>query len=317
MQYKDYYKIMGVPKTAKQDEIKRAYRKLARKFHPDVSKEPNAETKFKELGEAYEVLKDPQKRAAYDRMGTQWRDGQNFTPPPNWDAGFEFSGGSFTGGDATGFSDFFESLFGRSSSFGFNRSGGARQAHTHGEDHYAKILIDLEDAYNGVTRSVSLQHPDVDAEGHVINKARKLNVKIPKGVIDGQQIRLVGQGGAGTGRGRTGDLFLEITFRPHPLYQANGRDIFLDLPITPWESSLGATIKVPTLGGHVDLKIPAGSQSGDKLRLKARGLPGTKTGDQYVLLKIVTPPATTEQQKDFYQNMAKLFPMNPRTAMGV
>ena len=313
MQYKDYYKIMGVPKNATQNEIKRAHRKLARKYHPDVSKEVNAEQKFKEVGEAYEVLKDPQKRAAYDRMGTQWKHGQNFTPPPDWNAGFEFSGGDFTGGDASGFSDFFESLFGRASPFGFNQTRGGKQYYTHSEDRYSKILIELEDAYKGATRSISLQVPEINKEGRVIDKIRTLKVKIPKGVITGQRIRLAGQGGVS--QGRHGDLFLEIAFRQHHFFQVEGRDVFFELPTTPWEAALGTTLKVPTLGGSVELKIPAGSQAGQKLRLKGRGLPGTKPGNQYVVLKIVIPLAETEEQKAFYKKMAKIFPMNPRAGV--
>ncbi len=314
MKYKDYYKIMGVSKNATQDEIKRAHRKLARKYHPDVSKEENAEAKFKEVGEAYEVLKDPQKRAAYDRMGGQWQHGQNFTPPPDWNSKFEFSGSQFTGGDSSGFSDFFESLFGRSSAFGGHQAGRGTYFNLHNEDRYSKISIALEDAYQGVTRSISLQVPEINKDGKVISKTRKLKVKIPKGVISGQQIRLAGQGSVS--QGRQGDLYLEVAFRPHNLYQVNTRDIYLQLPVMPWEAALGATIKVPTLGGEVEVKIPRGSQNGDKLRLKGRGLPGKKSGDQFVVLKVVIPKAGSEKQKALYKEMAKQFPMNPRTGLG-
>lgn len=317
MEYKDYYKIMGVAKNATQDEIKRAYRKLARKYHPDVSKEADAERKFKEVGEAYEVLKDPQKRAAYDRMGNQWRDGQSFTPPPDWDAGFEFSGGGFTGRDTSGFSDFFESLFGKRSPFGAGRQTYTHSFHTQGEDHYAKILIDLEEAYSGATRAISLQIPEIDSKGRVLNKTRKLNVKIPKGIKAGQRIRLAGQGGPGAGTGKNGDLFLEIAFKQHRFFHAEGRDIYLEVPVTPWEAALGAVIAVPTLGGKVDVKIPAGSRAGGKLRLKARGLPGIPPGDQYILLRIETPPAKTAEAKACYERMAKIMPMNPRAGLGV
>ncbi|MGR9046867.1 MAG: DnaJ C-terminal domain-containing protein [Gammaproteobacteria bacterium] len=317
MEYKDYYKIMGVTKNATQDEIKRAYRKLARKYHPDVSKEIDAEKKFKEVGEAYEVLKDPQKRAAYDRIGSQWREGQSFTPPPDWDTGFEFSGGGFTGGDASGFSEFFESLFGRGSPFGATRQAYSRQFHAQGEDHHAKILIDLEEAYTGATRSISLQIPELDKDGRIINRTRRLNVKIPKGVKAGQRIRLAGQGGPGYGSGKNGDLFLEIAFNKHRLFHAEGRDIYMELPVTPWEAALGTTVSVPTLGGKVDVKIPAGSQSGSKLRLKSRGIPGIPPGDHYIVLRIVTPPAQTSEAKALYERMAKTMPMNPRAELGV
>lgn len=316
MEYKDYYKIMGLEKSANQDEIKRAYRKLARKYHPDVSKEPDAEQKFKEVGEAYEVLKDPQKRAAYDRIGSQWREGQPFTPPPGWDVGFEFSGGGFTGGDTTGFSDFFETLFGRGGSFGVGKKTYNRPFSSQGHDHRAKILIDLEDAYKGASRLISLQIPELDQNGHIINNSRTLNVKIPKGVKAGQQIRLTGQGGPGIGKGRQGDLYLEIAFRKHSIFHAEGSDILLDLPLAPWEAALGATVTVPTLGGVVELKIPPGSQADQKLRLKGRGLPGNPPGDQFVVLKIVTPPARTDAEKALYEQMARTMPLNPRTAWG-
>ena len=317
MEYKDYYKIMAVAKTATQDEIKRAYRKLARKYHPDVSKEKNAEEKFKELGEAYEVLKDPEKRAAYDQVGSNWKSKEGFTPPPGWDAGFEFSGGGFTGGDSAGFSDFFASLFGRNYQPGATGQPGASQFHAQGNDHHAKIMIDLEDAFKGVTRPIALKMPQADASGHVITKTRTLHVKIPKGVKAGQRIRLAGQGAPGFGDGKSGDLYLEIEFNKHRHFHAQGHNILLDLPVTPWEAALGGNISVPTLGGKVELKIPAGSQTGSKLRLKGRGLPGTVAGDQYVVLKIVTPSAQTEAAKAIYEQMAKTMPFNPRAKMGV
>ncbi len=315
MEYKDYYKIMGVARDATQDEIKRAYRKLARKFHPDVSKEADAENRFKEVGEAYEVLKDPEKRAAYDHLGNQWQQGQEFQPPPGWDSGFEFSGGGFTGADASHFSDFFESLFGGAHP-GF-APGGQAQFHMRGQDHHARVMVSLEDAYHGATRAITLQSPEVDAHGHVTVRSRTLKVRIPRGMKSGQQIRLTGQGAPGMGGGGAGDLYLEIDFQPHPLYRADGRDIYLELPVTPWEAALGAGISVPTLGGRVDLKIPAGSQSGRRLRLKGRGLPGTPPGDQYVLLRIETPPADDETAREFYRRMAEAMPFDPRKPRGI
>ena len=258
MDFKDYYEIIGVPKDASQTDIKRAYKKLARKYHPDVSKETNAEDRFKELGEAYEALKDPEKRAAYDQLGENWKAGQDFNPPPNWDAGFEFNGGGFTGGDDADYSDFFESLFG--SGFGSAHAGGhAGQQHraykTRGEDHHAKVMIDIEDAYNGASRNITLQSPELDNTGHVINKQRTLNVKIPKGVKQGQRIRLSGQGSPGMRGAPAGDLYLVIEFNPHSMYRVDGHDVYLDLPISPWEAALGATVKVPTPVGTIDLKI--------------------------------------------------------------
>jgi curved DNA-binding protein len=254
MEFKDYYKTLGLARDASQDDIKRAYRKLARKYHPDVSKEPNAEARFKEVGEAYEVLKDPEKRKAYDQFGANWKEGQDFRPPPGWEPGFSFSGGGFTNeGD---FSDFFESLFGQARG---RRRGGFR---TRGEDQVARINISLEDAYNGATQSISLNVPEQAPDGSVVANTRTLNVRIPKGITEGQRIRLAGQGSPGLGGGPAGDLYLEVGFRPHRHFHADKRDIFLDLPITPWEAALGQTVTVPTLGGSVELRIPAGSQSG-------------------------------------------------------
>lgn len=315
MEYKDYYNIMGLKRDATQDEIKRAYRKLARKYHPDVSKEKNAETRFKEVGEAYEVLKDPEKRAAYDHLGANYKAGQEFNPPPNWDSGFEFSGGGFTGAEAAGFSDFFEQLFGQ-------QVHGARSAHrpqyrTRGEDHHARVVVDLEDAFQGATRAISLQSPGLDAHGQMHVTQRTLNVKIPRGVKEGQMIRLAGQGLPGMAEGEAGDLYLEIHFKPHPYYRVDGRDLHMQLPVAPWEAALGATVKAPTPDGTVDLKIPAGSNSGSKLRLKGRGIPGNPAGDIYVTLSVVVPPANTELAKQAYQDMASKLAFNPRAEMGV
>ncbi len=318
MEYKDYYKIMGVKRDAAQDEIKRAYRKLARKFHPDVSKEPDAEKRFKEVGEAYEVLKDPEKRAAYDQLGANWKAGQEFRPPPDWDAGFEFRGGGFTPGDASAFSDFFETLFGRGMGGGFT---GTQRAQPHfrsqGEDHHAKVMIDLDDAFHGATRTINLRAPALDPQGHVITHERTLNVQIPKGIKQGQQIRLAGQGSPGLGGAGPGDLYLEVEFRPHPIYRVEDRDLYLDLPVTPWEAVLGATVKAPTPTGIIDLKIPAGSASGRKLRLKGRGIPGKAPGDLYVVLKIALPPGDTEKARELYRRMQRELAFNPRARLGV
>ncbi|AJP47599.1 cytochrome C biogenesis protein [Rugosibacter aromaticivorans] len=320
MEFKDYYKIMGVERSATQDEIKRAYRRLARKYHPDVSKAADAEVRFKELGEAYEVLKDPEKRAAYDRLGANWKGGQEFRPPPDWNEGFEFSGGGFTSGDGADYSEFFEQLFGRATQ---NR-GQSRGAsfHAHGTDRHAKVLLDLEDAYHGATRTIVLHAPEVDAHGHVAVREQKLNVTIPRGVRAGQNIRLSGQGAPGVGQGKAGDLYLEIEFRPHPHYRVDQRDVMLDLPLAPWEAALGASVTVPTPNGAVELKIPAGSAPGAKLRLKGRGIPtaaaGAVAGDFYVVLQIALPPANDEAAKAVYSDMAKQFHgFNPRAKLGV
>ena len=317
MEYKDYYEIMGVKKDATQDEIKRAYRKLARKYHPDVSKEADAETKFKEVGEAYEVLKDPEKRSAYDQLGSQWQAGQDFHPPPGWDAGFEFSGGGEGGPDLGGFSDFFESLYGRGFHRASQQAGSARDFRMRGDDHHAKVMVDLEDSYQGATRSITLQVSSLDESGRVVTKPRTLKVRIPKGIRRGQQIRLAGQGGAGYGGGGAGDLYLEVDFNPRSHYRVEGADVYLDLPLAPWEAALGATVKVPTPAGAVDLKIPAGSQPGKKLRLKGRGIPAREKGDLYVVLQITLPKAENESQRRIYEEMKQQFSFNPRAGMEV
>ncbi len=318
MEYKDYYEVMGLKRDATQDEIKRSYRKLARKYHPDVSKDANAEEKFKLVGEAYEVLKDPEKRAAYDQLGANWKNGQEFTPPPGY-GGFDFTGGGYTQGDASQFSDFFESIFGH----GFQGGGGHGQArgqrsyHARGEDLNARVSIDLEDSFNGATRSIKLSVPELDAQGRMVQKQRTLNIKIPKGIRSGQKIRLAGQGGPGQGEGGKGDLYLEVTIKPHHIYRVDGKDLYLDLPITPWEAALGAKVKVPTPAGTVDMNIPAGSASGKKLRLKGRGIPAKKPGDLYVVLQIVVPPARDEKTRKIYEEMKKELDFNPRARLGV
>ena len=313
MRYKDYYKVMGVARDASQDDIKRAYRKLARKFHPDVSKEKDAEEKFKELQEAHEVLKDPEKRAAYDQLGADWRPGQDFRPPPDWGQGFEFSRGRRGAADAGEFSDFFAELFGARSPFG-GAGGQARHGRaraTPGQDHVARVEIDLEDAYRGATRDIELRSPEVTPDGHVVVKPRTLRVTIPAGVIEGQQIRLTGQGSPGTGGGPPGNLLLEVGFRPHPRYRVEGRDVTLTLPVAPWEAMLGETVAVPTLGGPVDMKLPAAARGGQRLRLRGRGLPGPTPGDQYVELAIVLPP-DSPKARQLFEQMKRELPFDPR-----
>ncbi|HUY03922.1 MAG TPA: DnaJ C-terminal domain-containing protein [Rhodocyclaceae bacterium] len=310
MKFKDYYETLGLARGATQDEVKRAYRKLARKFHPDVSKEADAEARFKELGEAYAVLKDPEKRAAYDQMGSQWKTGQDFRPPPGWDAGFEFSGGNAGADPGVDHSDFFEALFGRQ-----GRSGQRSHGHAQGQDHHAKVLIDLADAYRGAQRSISLRLPVLDGQGRVAMQERRLDVVIPKGIRAGQHLRLAGQGGPGLGDGPAGDLYLEIAFNPDPQFRADGRDVYLDLPLAPWEAALGAQVTAPTPAGPVQLTIPPGSVAGRQLRLRGRGIPGSPPGDLYVVLTIALPPADSDSAREAYQAMAKAFAFNPRTQL--
>jgi curved DNA-binding protein len=324
MEYRDYYQILGVARTATADEIKKAYRRLARKFHPDVSKEANAEQRFKEVQEAYEVLKDPEKRAAYNQLGSDWKSGQQFRPPPDWANGFEFrsSGGGGGGGgfgrsyeDEAGFSDFFSSLFGGGSPFG-SAGAGTRSARSRaGRDHHARIDIDLEEAYRGGTRTLDLKRPELKPDGTLELRSHTVRVTIPAGVTDGQQIRLAGQGEASTSGGKAGDLYLEVHVRAHRLFQLEGRDVTLTLPIAPWEAALGAGVKVPTLAGDVEMRIPAGAQSGQKLRLRGRGLPGSQPGDQYALLKIVVPPAQTPEARALYEEMQRVMPFDPRAGL--
>lgn len=317
MQFRDYYEIMGVKRDATQDDIKRAYRRLARKYHPDVSKEAGAEEKFKEVGEAYEVLKDPEKRAAYDQLGKNWKAGQEFRPPPNWDEGFEFSGRGSTDGYAgyggqgrDQFSDFFEQLFrqsrGQQSPFG----GGRMQMR--GEDRHARIHIDLRDSYTGAQRGITLHVPEETADGHVITRDKTLNIKIPQGIRDGQKIRLTGQGGPGMGGAPAGDLFLEVEIKATKHYRVEGGDVYLTLPVTPWEAALGSKVTVPLPSGNVELTIPAGSNQGSKMRLKGKGLPGKEPGDLYVVLEVRLPPADSAAAKALYTKMAAELPFNPR-----
>ena len=305
MEFKDYYQTLGAAREATADEIKKAFRRLARKYHPDVSKEPNAEARMKEVNEAYAVLSDPEKRAAYDQLGRDYQAGQEFRPPPNWDAGFEFSGRDFGGG--ADFSDFFAELFGRGRAGG---QGGRFDAR--GEDHHARILIRLEDAYRGASRVITLRVPMIDEQGHVAMKDHNLNVRIPKGVREGQVLRLAGQGSPGIGEGKAGDLFLEIHFEPHPRFRVEGSDVYSTLRVAPWEAALGAKVKASLPVGAVEVSVPEGSQNGRKLRLKGRGIPSAPPGDLYLVLEIVLPSATSAKARELYEAMARELAFDPR-----
>jgi curved DNA-binding protein len=325
MEYRDYYQTLGVSRTATADDIKKAYRRLARKFHPDVSKEKDAEERFKQVQEAYEVLKDPEKRAAYDQLGSDWKNGQSFRPPPDWGSGFEFRGGGGGGFRSRGFggmgagvgdeadadpafSDFFSQLFGGGSPFS-GRAGTRARA---GRDHHARIDIELEEAFRGGSRNIELKRAEIGPDGNLRTNTHTVKVTIPAGVTDGQSLRLTGQGETSTGGGRAGDLYLEVHIRPHRQFQLEGKDVTVTLPVAPWEAALGATVPVPTLGGTVDMRLPAGAQTGQKLRLRGRGLPGTPPGDEYAQLKVVLPPADTPQAKALYEQMQRELPFNPR-----
>ena len=322
MKLEDYYSTLGVKRGAGDDEIKRAYRKLARKYHPDVSKEADAEARFKEVREAYEVLSDAEKRAAYDDVGRRYGGGgQEFHPPPGWNSGVEFSGAGGPGADFGGgrdFSEFFESLFGRPGGGGQAPGGMPGAMHGAGGDHHARIVIDLVDAYRGARRTLSMRVPVRGADGHVTMQERQLDVNIPKGVRAGQHLRLAGQGAAGHGGGAAGDLYLEVEFAPDPRFRVDGRDIYLDLPLAPWEAALGALLAAPTPDGSVQLSVPKGSSAGRKLRLKGKGLPGNPPGDMYVVLSIAVPAADGNAAVEAYEAFARVFPaFNPRRDLEV
>lgn len=320
MEFKDYYKTLGVSPDADTDEIKRAYRRLARKYHPDLNKESGSEERFKEIGEAWEVLKDPDKRKQYDQLRQGgWRSGEDFEPPPGWSGGFRDVGDGHREGFGGGFSDFsefFENLFGGGGAGSMGGSGFRRPRTSRGRDVHARVEVDLETAYAGGTRRIALDRAEPDANGKLRRRRQNLDVRIPAGVTPGQQIRLGGQGEPGPG-GNAGDLYLEVDILPHRLFELDGRDVHLTLPVAPWEAALGARIDVPTLGGRVSMNIPAGSSSGKRLRLKGRGLPGKPQGDQIVTLKVVVPKAATRRQRELYEELRKEQEFNPRQDMEV
>ena len=331
MEFKDYYATLGVDRAATQAEIKRAYRKLARRFHPDVSKEANAEARFKEIAEAHEALIDTARRAAYDDIAQRHASGQAFEPPPGWESGFEYSGrgadsmpgrnfhdAGAAGGD---FSDFFETLFGTSARRGFEaaegmRRGGTARGPAPGRDHHAKVAIDLQDAYRGAQRTITLRMPVADEAGRTTLHDRQLEVSIPRGVREGQNLRLTGQGAAGHGGGPAGDLYLQIQVLPHPVFRLDGGDLYFDLPVAPWEAALGATVRAPTPDGHVQLSIPPHTLPGRLLRLKGKGMPGKVPGDLYAVVTISLPPAGSTPEKEAYDAFARAFAgFNPRAAL--
>jgi curved DNA-binding protein len=310
VKYRDYYDILGVARTASQDEIRSAYRKLARQYHPDVNKAKDAEDKFKDLGEAYEVLGDPEKRRKYDQLGADWRAGEEFTPPPGWNVrgGRGGMGGAeFQGGD---FSDFFEAIFGGASPFrGFDGEGvyrgPQRTRDIPGEDQEVKVRIPLEDAFFGAERDISFEMREVGPDGRVRTRMHTLRVNIPKGVTTGQRIRLAGQGAPGHGRGQAGDLYLLAEIEPHPRFRVEDHDLHMELPVAPWEAALGANVIVPTLAGDVSLTIPPGTSSGQRLRLRGKGMsnPRGADGDLYATVKIVMPKTWTKRQREAWETL--------------
>jgi curved DNA-binding protein len=310
----DYYATLGLTRTATADQIKRTYRKLARKFHPDVSKEANAEARFKDIAAAYEVLGDIEKRAAYDQAALRAdRRPANAPPPGSWDDGFEFSGRGFDPGDAAAQDSFFESLFRR------QRGGSAGSYGTQdaaGEDHHARVQIDLLDAYRGAHRQIVLQVPQQNAAGQMSVVERTLEVNIPKGILAGQHLRLAGQGHVGAGGGSAGDLYLEVEFTAQSRFRIEGRDIYLELPVSPWEAALGAAVFVPLPDARIQMTIPSGSSNGRRLRLKGRGIPSVPPGDFYAVLAVVLPAADSLEAKAAYQTLADHFThFEPRAAL--
>lgn len=304
MDTKDHYATLGIDRDAGSDEIKRAFRKLARKYHPDVATGPQAEARFKEVNEAYEVLKDPEKRAAYDAPQPRRKAGTE----PRWEEDFAFSHPG--AGSAADFADLFQRFRGA------EWPGGDRSSRMAATDQHARIEIPLEAAFRGATRTLTLRSPQIGPTGEIAWIERNITVRIPKGVSEGQNIRLRGEGLRISDAGPAGDLFLEVHFEPHPVYRPDGRDLHLDLPVTPWEAALGRKIVLPTPDGRVDLKIPANARSGQKLRLKGKGLPAEPPGDIYATLRIVNPKVVTPEQKALYEKLAREIPFDPRAGMG-
>ena len=313
----DYYRVLGVSRGANAEELKKAFRKLARKYHPDLSREPDAEARMKEVNEAFATLSDPGKRAAYDQTAKgpgPARHG-DFKPPP-WQSGFTYPRSKPAAEEPASFTDFFSDLFGANGSKSrTSRSGSSRRRR--GEDHHASVMLDLEDAYRGGIKPINLRLPREETLGQVTLVERTINVNIPRGVHEGQMIRLAGQGKPGPLGGQPGDLYLEVHFKPHPRYRAEGRDVYATLPIAPWEAALGATVKAPVPGGTIEVYIPPDSQSGRKLRLKGKGIPAQVPGDLYLVLDVVLPPADNIKARQLYQAMAHDLAFNPRQGIRV
>ena len=303
MKFKDYYAILGVKRDATAEDIKKAYRKLARKYHPDVSKEKDADARFKEMAEAYATLKDPEKRAAYDQLGSR-RPGEEFRPAPEWSTQFSESAATF---DDMDLADLFANLAGR------HRRGGAPGARR-GRDYEISVPISLEDSFNGTQIDLDLSTTEMDDHGSPRRVPRTVTARIPKGAANGETLRLPGQGGKGTHGGRDGDVYLNISLRQHPRYRASGRDLFLELPLTPWEAALGAEVQIPTLAGPVNLKVPAGTRAGQQLRLSRRGLPDPKgaAADLYAIVQIVMPQELSERERELVKELAAASTFNPR-----
>ena len=313
MKYKDYYATLGVDKKASAEDIKKAYRKLARKYHPDVSKEKNAKEKFQDVAEAYETLKDPEKRAAYDQLGS-YQTGQDFRPPPDWEQ--QFSRGDYQFEDID-LADLFAGLGGGGGSHAFRGGRARRDMPIPGEDYEVTAPITLEQAYNGTTVELNLQVPEYDDQGRLRRVPHAFQARIPKGVTDGERLRLPGKGGKGINGWRSGDLYLNIKIAPHRLFRVSGRNLYLDLPLAPWEAVLGATVEIPTLGGTIRLKIRPGTHAGQQLRIAKRGLPKPQEeGDLFAIVQIVVPPTVSEKERELYSELAKASNFNPRAHFG-
>lgn len=319
MDFKDYYAVLGVSESASPEEIKKAYRKLARKYHPDVSAEDDADARFRELGEAYEVLKDPEKRAEYDQLRQYGANAEGaFEPPPGWQSASGFAGGGYTDADARQFSEFFEQMFGaerRGGSAGGFAGGGFRQHRDlRGEDVHARLALFLEEAFHGCEKQVAFDVQETDGRGRLRTRQKTLKVKIPAGMREGQHIRLKGQGAPGVGAGEPGDLFIELQLAPHPHFTVEGRDVVIVVPVAPWEAALGATVTVPTVGSTLNVKVPEGSTSGRKLRLRGKGFPGEPPGDQIVLLQVAMPGKHSPEAEKLYRQLAEAeSDFNPRS----